>query len=246
VRSLREVDRLYVFGEKNNKGVRKKIGRIIDVLFHPSEPRVVGFIVERPDILMMVKRNDNYLALDSATIEEDRVLVSGKGAFGSAAARRLGFDWEKSVVWRGMPVRTESGRLLGEVRDALFEESDGKLDTVGLTGGVTADVALGVRDFDAALVIGFRTDAVVVADKVFAVETDGGVAAAAGRGTAVAKDQAGKAAVAATKAAKTAAAYGTAAVKVAAKSETTRKAFGFMKRMSDKVIEATKAPEDDE
>ena len=216
------------------------------MLFHPTEPRVIGFTVERPDLLLMIRRADRYVALDRTEILEDRVVVEGKAAWGSAAAKRLEIVWERTVVWLGMPVRTESGKELGKVRDASFSEEDGHLIALGLTAGVTADVALGTRDFSAKLVHGFEGDAVEVSDEVLKVETDGGAAAAAGKGAAQVKVGAEQAAVTAGKAAKVAAEYGTAAVKAAAKSPTTKKAIGFLKTMTDRVVDATRVPEDDE
>ena len=246
MRSLREVDRLAVYGEKHKRtGVRKRAGRLVDVLFHPSEPRVVGFTVERPDFLMMIRRSDRFVALDRTEILDDRVVVDGSDAWGRAAAKRLDIFWERSVVWLGMPVRTESGTALGRVRDASFAEEDGRLESLGLTEGLTADTALGTRDFSASMVRGFEGDAVVVSDEVLAIATDGGAAAAAGKGAAAAKVGAEQAAAAAGKAAAVAAAYGKSAVKSAAKNPTTRKAYGFLKTMADKVVDAARLPEDD-
>jgi uncharacterized protein YrrD len=247
VQSLREVDRLAVYGEKHKTtGVRKRVGRLVDVLFHPTEPRVVGFVVDRPDLLMMVRRSDLYVALDRTEIFDDRVVVDGADAWGRSAAKRLDIAWERTVVWLGMPVRTESGKALGQVRDASFDETDGHLGSLGLTEGVTADTALGTRDFSASMVHGFEGDAVVVADEVRAVETDGGAAAAAGKGAAHVKVGAEQAAVAAGKAAAVAAAYGKSAVKAASKNPNTKKAFGFLKTMTDKVVDAARLPDDDE
>jgi uncharacterized protein YrrD len=247
VRSLREVDRLAVYGEKHKRtGVRKRVGRLVDVLFHPTSTRVVGFTVERPDLLLMIRRSDRFVALDRTEILDDRVVVDGSAAWGGAAAKRLGIVWERTVVWLGMPVRTESGTPLGHVRDARFDEDDGHLDSLSLTAGVTADTALGTRDFSADLVRGFEGDAVVVADETRTVETDGGAAAAAGRGAAQVKVGAEQAAAAAGKAAAVAVAYGKSAAKSASKSPTTKKAIGFLKTMTDKVVDAARLPEDDE
>ena len=245
--SLREVDRLAVYGEKHKKtGVRKRVGRLVDTLFHPSEPRVVGFTVERPDILLMIRRSDRYVALDRAEIFDDRVVIDGRDAWGRAAAKRLSISWERTVVWLAMPVRAESGTPLGQVRDAHFDEADGHLDSLELTAGITADTALGTRAFPAGLVHGFEGDAVVVSDEVLQVETDGGAAAAAGKGAAQVKVGAEQAAATASRAAKVATAYGTAAARAAAKSPNTKKALGFLKTMTDKVVDAARLPDDDE
>jgi len=244
---LRELDRVAVYGEKSKKtGARKRVGRLVDVLFHPTEPRVVGFTVERPDVLLMIRRSDRYVALDRTSILKDRVVVEGPAAWGGAAAKRLDISWERTVVWLGMPVRTESGTALGRVRDARFDESDGRLESLDLTEGVAADTALGTREFSASMVRGFEGDAVVVSDEVKSVPTDGGAAAVAGKGAARAKVGAEQAAVAAGKAAKVAAAYGKSAVKAASKNPNTKKAIGFLKNMTDKVVDAARLPDDDE
>ncbi len=244
MRSLREVDRFVVYGEKKKNGTRKRVGRVVDVLFHPAEPRVVGFAVQRPDILFLIRRKDLMVALDSVKITDDRVHVVGEKAWGGAAAKRLGISWDKSVIWVGMPVLTESGKKLGYVRDGLFHEEDGRLNGLGLTGGLTADVTLGVRDIPATMVRAFDGDAVRVSDDAARVETEGGAAQAAGKGTAIAQDKATKAAVATGKAAKTAAAYGKSAVKVAAKSDTAKKTGRFLKSIAKQIADAAGPPDD--
>jgi len=246
VRSLREVDRFVVYGDKKKDGSRKRVGRLVDVLFHPDEPRVVGFVVQRPDILFVIRRKDLMFALDRTKILDDRVLVEGDKAWGKAAAKRQGFTWDKTVIWAGMPVLTESGKKLGYVRDGIFHEEDGRLNGLGLSGGLTADVTLGVRDIPATMVRGFDGDAVRVSNDAATVETDGGAAAAAGRGVAVTQVQVAKAAVVTGKAAKTAAAYGKSAATVAAKSQTAKKAGRFLKSLKDQIVEAAGPPDKDD
>jgi len=247
VRSFRDVEQLPVFGEKNPKsGLRKRIGRVSDVLLHPAENRVVGFVVSRPDILFLIQRKDRLLALDRVRVLEDRIVVNGSQAWGKAAAKRLGFTWDKSVIWVGMPVVTKSGSKLGYVRDGVFDPEDGSLNGIGLTGGLTADVTLGTKDLPATLLVGFDGESVVVSNDVFAIESEGSAAAAAGRGAAVAQEGARKAAVASTKAAKTAAAYGKSAVRVAAKSQTTKKTLGFLKSMRDQIVDAAGWPDEED
>ena len=67
--SIRQADRSKVLGEPNKKtGVRRRVGTVGYVLFHPTELRVVGFAVERSDIAMMVARKDRYIALDRVAL----------------------------------------------------------------------------------------------------------------------------------------------------------------------------------
>lgn len=241
MRSLLEVSGLPVVREDG-----KRIGRVGDVLFAPEGARVVGFTVERPRLLLLLDRKDLYLALEGAKLEQERIVAPKRSsAWGRAAATKLGVGWDKTVIWVGMPARTRSGADLGRVRDGLFDPVTGMLEAVGLTGGLTADIAVGVRDLPASLVIGFEDGFVVFADEAAAVDTSGGAAAAAGRGVAVAKQAGSELVEQAGAAAKTAMAYGASAVKVAARSETGKKALGWLRSIRDEVVDAMGDPEDE-
>lgn len=240
MRSLREVAGFDVFAND------KRIGRIGHVLFAPNGTRVLGFSVERTRLLYLIDRRDRYVALDSVAFAGGAVRVtSGREAWDRAAASRTGTPWDGTVIWLGMPVFTESGTELGVVRDGLFAEKTGELDALGLSAGAARDVAIGVRDIDGALVLGFDGAAVRVRDEAASVEVSGGAAAAAGRGAAVAKQRVGEAAEVAGAAARKAAAYGSATIAVAAKSRTARKAAGWFKAIKDEVVDAMGDPDDE-
>lgn len=218
----------------------KRIGRVLDVLFEPGGVRVVGFVVARPRLFYLFDLKDRFLALDSTTVEGGQIVVgAGKDPWDAPAAKRLGFSWDDTVIWAGMPVRTRAGAKLGAVRDALFDPATGRLAAIGLTGGLTADLAVGVRDVAAAQVEGFDGHFVVVADDVVRTETSGGAAAVAGRTAAVGaktvEDIAKKAAV-----------YGKAAAQVASQSDAGKKAMGWLKSMKDTVVDAMGDPDEDE
>lgn len=229
VRSLRK---LYRTAVESKKG--KRIGIVREVLFDPAQPVVVGFIVQRPRLLMLLDRKDRYLALDRAVFGETICVPDESGAWDQRAAKRLGLDWEQTVVWHGMPVRTESGEELGSVRDGLFDET-GQLTALGLTGGMAADAAVGVRDIAGTLVHGYRDGAIVVADEAGKVQTSGGAAAAAGKGYAVAKDRAAKTV-------KNAEIVGKAAGKVAgeAMEGAGKKAGGWLRAVRDEFVDGMK------
>lgn len=240
MRSLLEMSRFEVLDGKG-----RHYGRVTEVLFHPERPEVVGFSVSRPRLGMVVDRKERYLALSQVEFGDGALTPAGKGAWDAAAAKLLGFSWDVSVVWLGMPVRTESGAVMGVVRDALFDERTGRLDALGLSGGVTADAAVGVRDLSASLVRGFDGTSVVVAAEAQQVETSGGAAAAAGRGAAVAGKAAGDAAKVAGEAATKAAVYGAVAAKRAAASPAGKKAVGWLKSVAAEVKDAMGDPDDD-
>lgn len=254
--SIRELDRTKVFGEPNRKtGVRRKVGTVRYALFHPSELRVVGFAVERSDLALMIERKDRYVALDRVALVDHELHTHGKGVWDAAAAKRLGIEWDATVAWVGMPVRTESGAALGTVRDAVFAKSTGELNALGLSEGSTRDTAVGVRDLPARMVRGFDGEAVVVTDEAAGVEVDGGAAAAAGRAAAVAKvkvdsvadtatEKFDEVAVAAGQAAGKAVGYAKVKAKAAAQTEQGKKAMGWLKTLKDGVVDAMGDPDE--
>jgi len=253
--SIREVDRVKVLGEPNKKtGARRKVGSVGYVLFHPTELRVVGFAVERSDLALMIERKDRYVALDRTTLVDGELHTHGGSVWDGAAAKRLGIDWDKTVAWMGMPVRTESGVELGTVRDAVFSQKSGQLNALGLSEGTSRDVAIGVRDLPVRMVRGFDGEAVVVTDEAAQVEVDGGAAAAAGKATAVAKvktevaldgatEKFDEVAVAAGEAAGKAVAYAKVKAKSAAESKQGKKAMGWLKALKDEVVDAMGDPD---
>lgn len=234
IRTLRDI---YHAEVRSPKG--KRVGRVIDALFDHDEPIVVGYLVERPRFLWLFDRKDKHLAADRARLSRSGIDVTdSNAAWDRAAAARLSIDWDETVVWSNMPVRTASNAKLGVVRDARFDPESRALDTLMVGAGATADLVVGVREVAAELVAGYRDGAIVVDDSVAAAEVSGGAAAAAGRSAAVAKVQVEKAA-------KTATAYGKAAAKVAGESETGKKAIGWLKSMRDEIVDAMGEPKDD-
>ena len=60
-----------LFGRKVVSSKGKKIGKVRRFVFHPSEKRVVGFTVKRPDAALMFHRKDLFVALDGFDIDDD-------------------------------------------------------------------------------------------------------------------------------------------------------------------------------
>lgn len=177
-----DIEGLPVIGAKD-----KVVGRVNHVLFHPSEPRAIGIELQPPAIGMVVERKPRYLALDSFDWYKDKlVLKKPKMESNAAAAKRLGIDWEVSVIWRFMPVVTASGQGLGLARDVRFKTTDGTITKLKLTRGATSDIAIGAAELDGALVTGFDGEDVRVADEAATVDTGGGAARQAGHGAAIA------------------------------------------------------------
>ncbi len=200
------------------------MGSVTRVLCHPTDPIVVGFEVQPPNVAYVVSRGPRYIALAGVTLGDDRLEATRdvKEWSGSRAEKALGFEWEQTVIWLGMPLLTESGTQLGYVADASFELPDARLGEVLISEGLASDVAVGARRIDGALLVGFDGTAVRVSDEAADAEFDGGLAARAGSNVATAKVVAGEAG-------KTAAALGGKALKAAAASKPAKGAWAVLK-----------------
>lgn len=169
----------------------KKLGKIHTLVFSSDSRWVVGFMIKRPDIAGMVKREDVFVALDSISIKEDGILCTqGSGSFDEAACQRLGLNLDTCIMWDGAEVVTESGQFLGYVMDAHFSETTGLVDCYSVQEGVTASALVGSFEVPAAWVIRYTSGRMQVRDEATTLELSGGLAGKAGEGYAVAKDQA--------------------------------------------------------
>lgn len=167
----------------------RKVGKIAATVFHPVEPRVVGFIVQRPDALAMVKRDDLFLAFDALVFDDEgRVCPDDRAdAWDDAACKRMGIDFDLCVIWEGMPLRTSSGKELGCVDTVAFDQETGEVDYLTSTEGALASALLGRTTIPVALIGSYVDGAIEVDDKAAGIGPDGGAAAKAGAATARAK-----------------------------------------------------------
>lgn len=194
----------------------KKIGKVRYVIFHPSEKRVIGFMVKRPDAALMFHRKDLFVALDGFHEEEGQLVVhDDAGATDKGAVKALGVDWDACVIWVGMPVLTQSEELLGYVDVVTFDRQTGAVHSFTVESGAANDAIVGKRVVPARMVKGFKrgvgmalapmgqyngenadeaveTGAILVVDEVLDLPIEGGVAAAAGKASAVVADKAKK------------------------------------------------------
>ncbi len=176
---------------------RAVLGRVTGVLFHPSEPRVVGLEVTPPRLAGVVARRVRYVPLSSVAVREGALATGERSLPSNAAGQRvLGYSWDDTVHWRGMPVRDSDGAAAGVVADATFD-IQGVLDSLRVSTGIAGDVAVGKLTVPATDVEGFDGAAVVITARSRDLASDGGVAKAAAKATAVAKERGGVAAQAA-------------------------------------------------
>lgn len=165
-----------------------KLGRIHMAVFSPDGCRLVGYMVKRPDVVGMVKREDAFLAWDSFVARGQEVVVSReRDALDAAAVKRLGLDWDACIMWSGMDVRTVEGKSLGYVSDAEYDESTGRVTRFFSADGGVANALIGSFQITPDMVRGYRDGFMVVDPGGRAVELDGGIAGAAGEGYARAK-----------------------------------------------------------
>ncbi|MBQ6391640.1 MAG: PRC-barrel domain-containing protein [Eggerthellaceae bacterium] len=192
----------------------KKIGKVYRFVFHPSEKRVVGILVRRPDAALMFHRKDLFVALNGFHVEDGQIIVhDSPNATDRGALRALGVNWDDCVIWVGMPVLTRSEEFLGYVDVVSFDAQTGAVQNLKTENGATNDVILGKRVIPAHLVQGFKQGigmalvptegydgedeeettlrgAILVSDEVLDLPVEGGAAAAAGKATAVVADKA--------------------------------------------------------
>lgn len=178
----------------------KTVGRVSRVLFHPCDPVLIGFEVRMKLLFYLFERKRRYTPLSGVRASSKAITLAEGTRLEKLGGRRAGLDWTQVVVWRGMPVRTASGAALGTVGDVDFDK-DGRVTRLVLTRGATSDVAIGVREVPGDAVLGFEGDAVRLSDDVASPEFSGGLAAGAGKATAVAKVTAERAAAGAVSAA---------------------------------------------
>lgn len=191
-----------VYGSKH-----KRLGKVHWFIMHPTECRVIGFTVKRPDAALMFHRKDVFVKVTDFSYDDDELLVTGKTfAANAEAGKACGVNWNDCVMWWGMPLVSESGELVGYVANVRFEEESGQIVSVTAGKGSATDLVLGKRTLPASMVLGFKRGtsgglvqtyqqfndldsdergAILVSDDALEIAAEGGVAAAAGKATAV-------------------------------------------------------------
>ncbi len=167
--------------DKSGAPVRpRKMGKVHFPVFTPRGDRLVGFMVTPPEIAGMVKRPDFFVAFDALESYEGAFCaLDAKGSFDKPAAKRLGIDLDRCLIWTGMDVRTVSGESLGYCADATFDPKTGAVSTYALTRGATATALLGNVEMPAELLRGYRDGCMIVDDAAAELEVTGGAAAKA-------------------------------------------------------------------
>ena len=206
--TTRELSGKRVVAVKGKKEQAKRIGKVRCCVFHPKEKRCIGFIVKRPDLLLMFHRKDLFVSLRGYDLEDGRIVVrDDPSATGQAACKDLGVDWDECVLWEGLPVMTADGESFGYVGTITFDRKTGEIDSFEVDTGVASNALLGTMTIPGDMIRGFRRGmgtaltmvgsegeeqdnpelgALLVIDEVKELKAEGGAAEQAGKAVAVA------------------------------------------------------------
>lgn len=197
---------------KNDPDAVKKLGRIRSWVFHPKDLCCVGFLVKRPDVALMFHRQDTFVAFNGFDIYDgDIVIKDTPGSTDRSACKALGINLDNCVLWIGLPVLTRDGTSLGIVGSVNYDRESGRIISLEVDNGATANTLLGHLNIPAEQIVGFRrgkgaqlylTDdndpeslgAIMVEDAARSLNVEGGIAEKAGSATAVVADKAKKSA----------------------------------------------------
>ena len=158
----------------------KKMGKVHYPVFTPKGDRVVGFMVNLPDIAGMVQQDDSFVSLDAFDFTQDELVVpDGKEYYDKPAAKRLGIDLDSCIIFTGMDVKTKSGETMGYCSDAEFDPVTGEVSSFILTEGAASTALLGKRELPVSYLLGYRDGFIYVTDEAAKLEFSGGAAAKA-------------------------------------------------------------------
>jgi uncharacterized protein YrrD len=197
--------------KKNPDGI-KKLGHVRAFVFSPDALVCVGFLVKRPDVVLMFRREDDFVAINGFDlIDGDIIIKADNDAFGRGATKALAIPLDKCVLWEGLPVMTENGAVLGIVGSINLELPSGRVTGISLSKGATANALLGKVEIPREMIRGFKLGigarladanprknggvsedeeseqnygALLVSNEAVTIEAAGGVAKSAGAATA--------------------------------------------------------------
>lgn len=157
------------------------VGHVHQVVFSPSGKRVVGYLVRRPDVAGMIRREDAFVALDSCALNDAGFVVANKDGLDDGARDRLGLDWDACILWTGMDAQTSDGKELGWVEDVEFSPKTGKVATFYVGDGSVAKSLVGNVEIPATMLEGYRKGKMIVGSEAANLALNGGLAAQVGR-----------------------------------------------------------------
>ena len=175
-----------------------KLGKIHNVVFAPfkqGQPsQVVGVMVQKPDIAGMIKQDDAFVTLESLeTIEQGLCVKDPENNVDKAAIKRLNLDFDTCILWHGMEARTKSGKSLGYVSGAEFDQFTGVVSAFLVGDGAGSEALVGSFAIKSEWLLGYYNGAMILSDEAADAQLTGGLAAKAGEGYAAAAAKASEA-----------------------------------------------------
>jgi len=175
-----------------------KLGKIHNVVFAPfkqGQPsQVVGVMVQKPDIAGMIKQDDAFVTLESLeTIEQGLCVKDPENNVDKAAIKRLNLDFDTCILWHGMEARTKSGKSLGYVSGAEFDQVTGVVSAFFVGDGAGSEALVGSFAIKSEWLLGYSNGAMVLSDEAADAQLTGGLAAKAGESYAAAAAKASEA-----------------------------------------------------
>lgn len=168
-----------------------ELGTIERLLYHPSEPAVIGAMVRPPAALAVVTRPETFLPLTALAFTGAAVSTDLKKLPSQrASADKLGHDPDFTVIWTRMPVQGPSGAQIGVVSDVEFDASSGAVSRLEVAGGAIADAAHGRFVVPGRAVEGYSAGAVRIRTEAGGLEASGGFAKTAARAAVAASQRA--------------------------------------------------------
>lgn len=169
------------------------LGVLEHLLFHPSEPLVIGATVRPPNALVVLGRPETFLPLASLTLTAEGASTELKKLPSQRdAAKPLGYNPDLTVIWTGMPVAGPSGEPFGTISDIEFDSGTGDVLRLEVRGGMVADAAHGRYVVPGRSVVGYEAGAVHLTMESGQLEATGGLAKGAAAVAIVAGEQVAK------------------------------------------------------
>ena len=175
-----------------------KLGKIHNVVFAPFKQgkpsQVVGVMVQKPDIAGMIKQDDAFVTLESFEIIEQGLCVKEpENNVDKAAIKQLNLDFDNCILWHGMEARTKSGKSLGYVSGAEFDQTTGMVSAFLVGDGAGSEALVGSFAIKPEWLLGYSNGVMVLSDEATDAQLTGGLAAKAGEGYAAAAAKASEA-----------------------------------------------------
>lgn len=120
---------------------KKQLGEVKDIIYDPSQNRILGYIVENCGWL---KDGKAFLHRDLLRREEACLVIRDESVIKNISSfpdLKEALDHCKDI--RGWQIEYDDGRYIGVIQDLLIEETSGKITGYEISDGVIQDLLNG-------------------------------------------------------------------------------------------------------